>query len=87
MKQSLYLDKTYIILLILLILAGCNVEQPATNLCEVNLIPKPVSMTASGQTFVITEKTVIYVGEKSESALKAAQTFSDKLRDITEGKI
>lgn len=83
MKQSLYLDKTYIILLILLILAGCNVEQPATNLCEVNLIPKPVSMTASGQTFVITEKTVIYVGEKSESALKAAQTFSDKLRDIT----
>ena len=45
-----------------LLLAGCNAKTPVTtDLAKNNIIPKPVSVTAEGGSFVLTAKSDIHV--------------------------
>jgi len=54
-----------------------------TNLVEQPTIPKPVSVSATNQAFVLNENTDIYVQGSSEALANAAQYLADKLNPST----
>ena len=54
-----------------------------TNLVEKPVIPKPVSVSATNQAFVLDENTDIYVQGSSEALTNAAQYLADKLNPST----
>lgn len=59
---------------------GCK----PTDLSKENLIPKPVSVTATGSSFDLTDQTDIYVQGESEELLRIGQYLADKLNPSTE---
>lgn len=59
---------------------GCK----PTDLSKENLIPKPVSVTATGSSFDLTDQTDIYVRGESEELLRIGQYLADKLNPSTE---
>lgn len=58
-------------------------ESNTTKLNEVVLIPKPVSVTATNSTFVLTEEANIYVQDDSEELEQVAQYLATQLRPAT----
>jgi hexosaminidase len=59
---------------------GCK----PTDLSKENLIPKPVSVAATGSSFDLTDQTDIYVQGESEELLRIGQYLADKLNPSTE---
>lgn len=59
---------------------GCK----PTDLSKENLIPKPVSVSATGSSFDLTDQTDIYVQGESEELLRIGQYLADKLNPSTE---
>lgn len=64
---------------------SCESRKPATpaDLAKVHLIPKPVSLTATGSSFEITEKTTVYVQGESEELKRIGQYLADQLKPAT----
>ncbi|MEM6842970.1 MAG: family 20 glycosylhydrolase [Bacteroidota bacterium] len=57
-------------------------EEP-TNLTQAVILPKPISVTASGGTFTLTETTTIYTQGNSAEIAQVAQHLSDYLSPAT----
>ncbi|MGQ7870987.1 beta-N-acetylhexosaminidase [Sunxiuqinia sp. sy24] len=63
-------------------LLSCTPETP-TDLTKNTVIPKPVSITATGKSFKLNDKTSIFVKDGSPELLKTAQYLSSKLKPAT----
>jgi hexosaminidase len=74
--------KLFLFALILTSLLSCKRQAP-TGLSQENLIPKPVSVTAGGSVFELTQASGIYVEGESPEHLKIAQYLADKLNPAT----
>lgn len=54
-----------------------------TDMTKANIIPKPVSITATGETFSLTRNSDIYVQEGSEELLRTGKFLADRLKPST----
>lgn len=68
--------------LVLLGMTACSTTTP-TDMTKANIIPKPVSITATGETFSLTSNSDIYVPEGSEELIRTGQFLADKLNPST----
>jgi hexosaminidase len=66
----------------MLIPVSCKKETPS-DLTKESIIPKPVSVTATGEYFTIKQKTSILIAGESEELLKIGQYLSGKLEPLT----
>ncbi|MDP2113649.1 MAG: beta-N-acetylhexosaminidase, partial [Bacteroidota bacterium] len=64
------------------VLFGQMACQP-TDLSKANIIPKPVSVVPTGDSFDLTDQTDIYVQGESAELLKIGQYLADKLNPST----
>jgi len=69
-----------LVLTVILSQPGCK----PTDLSKENLIPKPVSVAATGSSFDLTDQTDIYVQGESEELLRIGQYLAHKLNPSTE---
>lgn len=58
-------------------------EKITTNLMQEKLIPKPVSMSATGESFSISEKTVIYIQGETEEMVKTGLMLASLIKPLT----
>ena len=77
MKSKLYLS--FACLLFLFLLFFCTTKTP-TDLTKTAFIPKPVSITATGDAFTVKTSTVIFVESETE---QVGKYLSDKLNDVS----
>jgi len=61
---------------------SCKPKTP-TDMTKESIIPKPVSVTAAGESFMLRAKTAIYLDGESEDILKIGQYLADKLKPVT----
>jgi len=69
-------------LLLVIGLAGCK-QNPPTDLTKENLIPKPVSVTATASAFELTKSTGIYIEGESAELEFIGQYLADRLKPST----
>ena len=64
---------------------ACTPKEPATpmDLNEMNLIPQPVSLSATGSSFSITENSNIFVQGENDNLLMVGQFLADQLNPST----
>jgi hexosaminidase len=62
-------------------MAACSSEP--TDMTETGIIPKPVSVTATGKTFTLSKHSDIFVQEGSEETARIGQFLADKLNHST----
>ncbi len=75
-------SKSFItILTALLILSSCAPNTPSTNLAEVGIIPKVVSVTAAGESFKLTNDVAIQVA--TEDLMPLGKYLADRLQPAT----
>jgi hexosaminidase len=67
--------------LLLMGMTACS--STPTDMTKANIIPKPVSITATGETFTLTSKSDIYVSEASDELLRTGRFLADKLNPST----
>ncbi len=67
--------------LALLIMTACSTTP--TDMTKANIIPKPVSVTATGETFSLTRNSDIFVPEGSVDIISTGQFLADKLNPST----
>jgi hexosaminidase len=70
------------VLLMLAIQVSCTAKTP-TDLSKEGIIPKPVSVTATGDAFVLKAKTGIYIQGESEELLKIGHYLAERLKPAT----
>ena len=63
-------------------LVSCKPSEPPTDLTKETIIPKPVSVTATGDRFSLTDASNIYV--ESEQLKPIGQYLADKLNPSSE---
>ena len=63
-------------------IVSCKTQHAPTNLTEIALIPKPVSVTANGEAFELSTGTTIYIQESDELA-KVGQYLVNLLKPAT----
>ena len=74
MKQKInYLLKASLGVALAAVVASCGNKTIVTDLAKENLIPKPVSVTATNSSFELTDKTDIYVAGGDEELMKSAK--------------
>ncbi len=66
----------------MIIPASCKPKEPA-DLTKAAIIPRPVSVSATGETFKLNAKTAIFVDAGSEEILKTGQYLAEKLNVTT----
>ncbi len=66
----------------MIITASCKPKEP-TDLVKTSIIPKPVSVTATGEAFSLNTKTAIFVDAGSDEILRTGQYLADKLNATT----
>ncbi|MGQ8338322.1 beta-N-acetylhexosaminidase [Sunxiuqinia sp. A32] len=76
------ISKPILLLFVISLAWSCTPEEP-TNLAENNIIPRPVSVTTTGKSFKLNEKTSIYVEVDSEQLANTANYLSEKLKLAT----
>ncbi len=61
---------------------SCEFDEPATpkDLAQESIIPRPVSLTATGSSFKISNETVILIEEENEDLINISQYLIDLLR-------
>src|SRR6187399_1742198 len=64
-------------------LGGCKKNHPPTDLTSENLIPKPVSVTATTRVFEFTQESGIYCQGESEELKQIGRYLADKLNPAT----
>lgn len=65
------------------VLFSCKDEGTTTKSTMANLIPRPVSVTATNEFFSLTKETGIYVQDNNESELVAANWFAAQIKPAT----
>jgi len=84
MKQKInYLLKASLGVALAAVVASCGNKTIVTDLAKENLIPKPVSVTATNSSFELTDKTDIYVAGGDEELMKIGQLLADQLNPAT----
>jgi hexosaminidase len=79
MKEKVNLLLASLIFILLINLIACK----PSDLSKENVIPQPVSVTATGDCFDLTDQTDIYVQGESEEMLRIGQFLADKLNPST----
>jgi hexosaminidase len=82
MKRIKKMNIPLLILACLFIQFTCTSKTP-TDLSKANLVPLPVSVTATGESFVLTKNTDVYVAGESAGQKQIGQYLADKLKLIT----
>ncbi len=79
------LFKAFFLISVLGSLLSCEPEKQPTpaDLSKVSFIPQPVSVTATGSSFELSDKTDIYVQGESEELQQIGQYLADKLNPST----
>jgi hexosaminidase len=67
---------------LILLVVSCTVKTPS-DLSKAGLIPKPVSITATGDYFSLTNKTAILISGESAELKNVAQYFAGRLKPAT----
>ena len=75
--------QSLILIGLLLIFSSCNKKYPPTDLNLNNIIPKPLSVTATHQTFVLNSKSAIYVNQENQDLVKSGEYLGKILRSST----
>jgi len=70
------------VLFTIALFASCSPKVP-TDLTKAGVIPKPVSITATGNTFSLKKGTEIFVKGNSDEEMKVAQYLADRLKPAT----
>ena len=71
-----------VIIIMLAIQISCTEKAPS-DLSKENIIPKPVSIAATGDYFTIKSHTGIYIQSESEELIKIGQYLADRLKPAT----
>ncbi len=82
MKFYLRMVSLLIPVIVIGLLQSCN-NEPPTDLAKESIIPKPVSVVATGESFSLTGATVIYVEGANEALMNVANQLSSGLSAIT----
>jgi hexosaminidase len=81
MKQNFNFLKLFILILMVLPIS-CKNETPS-DLSKESVIPKPASVTSTGDYFVLKQKAKVFVYGESEEIKQAGQYLADKLKILT----
>jgi hexosaminidase len=81
MKKHLFL-LTLIIAAMMIFPVSCKPKTP-TDLTKESIIPKPVSIAATSESFTLKAKSAIFVEGGSDEILKTGQYLADKLNSVT----
>ncbi|MCX6322233.1 MAG: beta-N-acetylhexosaminidase [Bacteroidia bacterium] len=73
---------TLFIIIMLLIQMSCTAETPS-GLSKESIIPKPVSITATGESFTLKAGTDIYIRGESDELKQIGQYLADRLKPAT----
>nr|HPH46919.1 family 20 glycosylhydrolase [Chryseolinea sp.] len=85
-KQSSSLFFTLFIVCFCMVLSSCNTSKPTSpEAAEAlqSIIPKPTSVEATGETFILSEASGIFVEGGSEEVLLIGKYLSDRLKTAT----
>ncbi|WP_321997828.1 beta-N-acetylhexosaminidase [Draconibacterium orientale] len=75
-----------IFVILLTMFQSCS-EKVETDLTKTAFIPKPTSVTATGDGFNLNKASVIYVQEGSEGVLRSAEILAEKINQLTGGSV
>ncbi len=65
------------------LLQGCGDSEPLTDLAKADLIPKPVSVVATGKGFSLSANSIIYMEGESKELTEVANYLSAALSSVT----
>jgi hexosaminidase len=82
MKSYLRIVPLVFLITMMGVLQSCKNESP-TDLSKESMIPKPVSVTATGKSFLLTDKTVIYTPDGNGELAQVAGHLASHLGSIT----
>jgi hexosaminidase len=68
---------------LLVVLSSCKEKEAPTDLAKETIIPKPVSVTATGKSFSLTAETIIYVAAGNDELLSVAQRLASQINSFT----
>jgi len=71
-----------LLLTVTFMLQSCK-NEPATDLTKVSIIPKPVSVVATGKGFLLTSKTLIHVAKGNGELVSVGQRLASQLNSVT----
>ena len=85
MKNQFYLISLIFTICISIVIFSCETPEPPTpkDLANENLIPQPVSLTATGSSFALMETTKILLEDDSEEMKRVGEFLAKKLRPAT----
>ena len=81
MKKNLIIPVLFLAAM-MIIPISCKPKTP-TDLTKESIIPKPVSITATGDYFALKEKSSIFVRGEAEEMIQIGQYLADKLNPVT----
>jgi hexosaminidase len=81
MKRNLFIPGFFIAAM-MIIPMSCKTETPS-DLSKVSVIPKPVSITTTGDYFTLKEKSSIFVRGEADEMKQIGQYLADKLNPVT----
>lgn len=71
-----------LLLAVMTVFQSCN-NEPPTDLTKESIIPKPVSVIATGKAFLLTSKSIIYVPNGNGELMEVAQRLASQLNEVT----
>ena len=80
MKKNLIIPALFITAM-MIIPMSCKSKIPS-DLTRESIIPKPVSITATGDCFTLNKKTVIFVSDKSEEMINMGNYLAEMLNPV-----
>lgn len=82
MKFYLRIVPLFVVLITMIVIQSCK-NEPPTDLTKESIIPKPVSVVATGKGFSLNSSTVIYVPNGNGELMQVAQRLASQLNEIT----
>jgi hexosaminidase len=81
--MKVYLRIVPILLLTVMTVFQACKNEPPTDLTKESIIPKPVSVIATGKTFLLTNKSIIYVPNGNGELMEVAHRLASQLNEVT----
>jgi len=81
MKKNLIIPVLFLAAM-MIIPISCKTKTPS-DLTKESIIPKPVSITATGESFALNEKSSIFVRGEADEMIQIGQYLADKLNPVT----
>ncbi|HPW63411.1 MAG TPA: family 20 glycosylhydrolase [Cyclobacteriaceae bacterium] len=82
MKAYLRIVPLFILIATAVVFQSCK-NEPPTDLTKASIIPKPVSVVATGKAFLLTSKSVIYVPNGNGELMEVAHRLASQLNEVT----